>query len=290
VLLILTMHLLFACCYRSNWPDASNALVETAEFPAAAQHSAGTAAAARLKKNRQYFEFMDFSVVAQLLHLSLQRHVACAMCRCRSSFMSSTVANHPLKITVVSGSINRPSRTHALLVAITEQLSQLLAAEFRFIELSELAPALGASLNRDNLQPAVRSAIADIENADALIVATPVYRGAYTGLLKHLFDLVHHESLIDTPVLVAASGGSQRHALVIEHQLRPLFGFFQAATLPFGIYADESHFTDFRISDAALNERIARVAVRAVPFFVRQTTLQRAAHDDSPALAKTASA
>jgi len=195
-----------------------------------------------------------------------------------------------MNITVVSGSINTPSRTHALLLALTEKLSRLLTAEFRFIELSTLAPALGASLNRDNLQPAVRSAIADIENADALIVATPVYRGSYTGLLKHLFDLVHHESLIDTPVLVAASGGSQRHALIIEHQLRPLFGFFQAATLPFGIYADESHFTDFRISDTALNERIERAAVRAVPFLSQRTALQRTAHNDSAALAQAVGA
>ena len=60
-----------------------------------------------------------------------------------------------------------------------------------------------------------------IESADALIVATPVYRGSYTGLFKHLFDLVDHEALIGTPVLLAATGGSDRHSLVIDHQFGP---------------------------------------------------------------------
>jgi FMN reductase len=96
-------------------------------------------------------------------------------------------------------------------------------------------------------------------------VATPVYRASYTGLFKHLFDLVHHESLIDIPVLLAATGGSDRHALVIDHQLRPLFSFFQAQTLPVGVYAVEKDFDGYDIASAALQERIALAIARAVP-------------------------
>lgn len=74
----------------------------------------------------------------------------------------------------------------------------------------------------------------EIESADLLLVASPVYRGSYPGLLKHLFDLIDLNALIDTPVLLAATGGTERHALVLDHQLRPLFSFFQAITLPSG--------------------------------------------------------
>ncbi|EHL24530.1 hypothetical protein KYG_02287 [Acidovorax sp. NO-1] len=100
-----------------------------------------------------------------------------------------------------------------------------------------------------------------VEQADVLVVATPVYRGSYTGLFKHFFDLIHQDALIDTPVLLAATGGSERHALVIDHQLRPLFSFFQARTLPLGVYATDKDFVDQRLRDEALLDR-ARLAVR----------------------------
>ena len=77
-----------------------------------------------------------------------------------------------------------------------------------------------------------------IESATLLIVASPVYRASFTGLFKHVFDFVGQYSLIDKPVLLAATGGSDRHALIIEHQFRPLFSFFQALTLPIGVCVD----------------------------------------------------
>ncbi|MGE8641740.1 MAG: NAD(P)H-dependent oxidoreductase, partial [Achromobacter sp.] len=96
-------------------------------------------------------------------------------------------------------------------------------------------------------------------------VTTPVYRGSYTGLFKHFFDFIHQDALIDKPVLLAATGGSERHALMIDHQLRPLFSFFQARTLPLGVYATDKDFADYRLQDEALIER-ARLAVeRALP-------------------------
>ena len=79
--------------------------------------------------------------------------------------------------------------------------------------------------------------IDDIERADLLIVGTPVYRGSYTGAFKHVFDLVRHDRLRGTPVILTATGGSQMHGLVTEHQLRPLFGFFGALSLPTTVYA-----------------------------------------------------
>jgi len=83
---------------------------------------------------------------------------------------------------------------------------------------------------------------------------------------------VHHEALIDTPVLLAATGGSDRHALVIDHQLRPLFSFFQARTLPIGVYASEQDFNGYEIGSPALHERIALAVARAVPVLAAART------------------
>ncbi len=68
--------------------------------------------------------------------------------------------------------------------------------------------------------------------ADGLIVGSPVYKGAYTGLFKHLFDLVDPGALAGKPVAIVATGGGARHALVVEHAFRPLFGFFGALQMP----------------------------------------------------------
>jgi FMN reductase len=70
--------------------------------------------------------------------------------------------------------------------------------------------------------------------------------------------------LNNVPVLLAATGGSDRHALVIEHQLRPLFGFFQALSLPIGVYATEADFTDYQITSPQVLERIERAVESAV--------------------------
>jgi FMN reductase len=103
-------------------------------------------------------------------------------------------------------------------------------------------------------------------------VASPVYRASFTGLFKHVFDFVGQYALIDKPVLLAATGGSDRHALIIEHQFRPLFSFFQAITLPIGVYASDTDFIDYRIDSAALRERIDQAIGRGLPV-VRSTVL-----------------
>jgi FMN reductase len=165
----------------------------------------------------------------------------------------------------VSGGLQRPSKSAAL----AEHLLGLIAGEVpcrqRLVELGQLAPQLAGATWRSQLPDAVEQELAAVEQADVLVVVTPVFRGAYTGLFKHFFDFIHQDALIDKPVLLAATGGSERHALVIDHQLRPLFSFFQARTLPLGVYATDKDFADYRLRSEALIER-ARLAVqRALP-------------------------
>lgn len=169
------------------------------------------------------------------------------------------------KIVAVSGNTQRPSRTLTLSDALLARLGAALPIETQVIELGTLAPVLTGVLARHEAPAELEAQLRAIETADALVVASPVYRGSYTGLFKHLFDLVHHEALIDVPVLLAATGGSDRHALVIDHQLRPLFSFFQARTLPIGVYAAEQDFRDYAIVNPALQARVDLAIDRAVP-------------------------
>ena len=171
----------------------------------------------------------------------------------------------PLRLVAVSGGLQRPSKAAALAEHLMDLIADEVLCEQRLIELGQLAPQLAGATWRSHLPDAVERELAAVEQADILVVATPVFRGAYTGLFKHFFDFIHQDALIDKPVLLAATGGSERHALVIDHQLRPLFSFFQARTLPLGVYATDQDFVDYRLQDEALIQRAALAVQRALP-------------------------
>jgi FMN reductase len=170
-----------------------------------------------------------------------------------------------LKIVGVSGSLKAPSRTITLVEELVGALAGQLPVESQIIRVNELGPSFAGALNRSELPADVEQALQAIEAADVLVVASPVYRASFTGLFKHLFDFVDQYALVDTPVLLAATGGSERHALIIEHQFRPLFSFFQALTLPVGVYAHDSDFTDYKLTSDLLRARITKAVAKAVP-------------------------
>ncbi|MCV3243393.1 MULTISPECIES: NAD(P)H-dependent oxidoreductase [Mesorhizobium] len=160
-----------------------------------------------------------------------------------------------LRVVAFSGNFRRPSKTLALTNAIVSQLAQKTSAEIVTYDLLDLDESV-CTFDRADLSQQSARIIGELESADALIVATPIYKGAYCGLMKHIFDLLPADALCETPVLISANGGGPRHALVIEHQLRPLFGFFEADTLPTCVYSCEADFKEDKIVDPGVLARI----------------------------------
>jgi FMN reductase len=177
-----------------------------------------------------------------------------------------------LKLVAVSGGMQRPSRTGALVEHLAQAIGAACPVSTHFVHLGDVAPGLACSMDRRHLPPDIEAHLAAIESADALIVASPVYRASYTGLFKHFFDFVDQDALIDVPVMLAATGGSDRHALVLDTALRPLFSFFQALTLPIGVYASPNDFDNYRVTSAPLQARIALAIARALPHLKPRTT------------------
>lgn len=169
-----------------------------------------------------------------------------------------------LSIVGVAGNVTRPSRTSALVSALLAEIRSLSPAQTRLVELADLGPHLFRSFAPERQPQEARSAIQAIETADALVVGTPVFKGSYSGAFKHLFDLVRPTALTGKVVLLTATGGSPLHGLVTEHQLRPLFGYFNALTLPTTIFALESDFRDYRIEKPELSARVSRAAVEII--------------------------
>ncbi|MFI6528314.1 FMN reductase [Streptomyces uncialis] len=171
----------------------------------------------------------------------------------------------PLRVVAVVGTLSAPSRTTALVELILATLAARTAVDTRLIELHTLGAAFTGATDRDQVDDEVADALRAVEEADLVIAATPVFRGSYTGLFKHFFDLVDQYGLAAKPVLLAATGGSDRHALVIEHAMRPLFGFLQAWTAPAGIYLNSGDFDGTTILNPEVYERIEMAVNDVVP-------------------------
>lgn len=190
-----------------------------------------------------------------------------------------------IRIAAFAGTLSSPSRTRALV----EYAAERVAARFRGTatthDVIDLQPSLGRAASFADLDPATREIVKDILSADALIVGTPVYKGSYTGLFKHLFDLIDPAALAGKPVLLTATGGGDRHALVIEHQLRPLFGFFEAAVLPTGVYAGAADFRDGQPASEPLLDRLDRAVEQFAPWLDRPAEGPRVARTSRAALA-----
>ncbi len=170
----------------------------------------------------------------------------------------------------LSGNLDRPSKTRTLVQTVVATAASAFHATGTVYDLADFVPSLGAARRLADLDAPARAALGVILSADALVVGSPVYKGSYTGLFKHLVDLIDPLALAGKPVLLTATGGGDRHALVIEHQLRPLFGFFEARTLPTGLYASDRDFTEGQPASPALLDRLGRAVGQLSPFFERR--------------------
>lgn len=174
--------------------------------------------------------------------------------------MTTHFDHRPPHVVVFAGSAHRPSRSRGLGDYVAEVLGAEMPVRTTVLDVLDAGPGLGAAFRREELTPEALNLIESIESADGLIAITPVYQGSYTGLFKHAFDFVAPLSLVDKPVLIGATGGGHRHALMVEHQLRPLFGFFSALTVPTAVYAAEHEFENGVPTDTALVARVAQAA------------------------------
>jgi FMN reductase len=96
-----------------------------------------------------------------------------------------------------------------------------------------------------------RQAVAHIAIADAVLIAAPVYRASYPGVLKNLLDNTPVEALQNKPVAILAMGGSPHHYLAIDNQLRPVLAWFGALVLPTSVYLTGADFRDGQLASGA---------------------------------------
>ena len=103
------------------------------------------------------------------------------------------------------------------------------SVDIEFVELRELSVEMAQTMVSGNRPtPGLESVQAKVVAAAGLIAVTPVFTASYSGLFKTFVDLLDKDALIGKPVLIAATAGTPRHSLVLEHAMRPLFAYLRA--------------------------------------------------------------
>jgi FMN reductase len=189
------------------------------------------------------------------------------------------LTNERFRLAVVSAGTSDPSSTRLLADRIADRTVALAARDghdltVSVIELRELAADVSTALVSQLITPKLREAITVLSEADGLVVSTPVYKAGPSGLFTSFFDVLDNDLLIAKPVVLAATAGTARHALVADDQMRPLFAYLRAMTAPTSLFAAPEDW-----ADPALNQRIDR-AVRELVLLM-ESGFARAVRDES---------
>jgi FMN reductase len=174
------------------------------------------------------------------------------------------------RIAAISAGLSQPSSTRLLADRLTEATVKRLAdngvtAEVQVIELRDLAQDITNNLLTGFAAPRLAAAIEQLTASDGAIFVTPIFTTSYSGLFKSFVDVLDPDALTGLPVLLGATGGTERHSLALEYAMRPLFSYLHAVVAPTTVYAASSDWgsTGDAWGDASaggLPERIDRAA------------------------------
>jgi len=174
--------------------------------------------------------------------------------------VNTPVAQQSFRIAVVSAGTSDPSSTRLLADRAADRATAILTGNGHLvatdvIELREIAADVSTALVTQLVTPKLQQAMTILGEADGIIASSPVYKAGASGLFKSFFDVLDNDLLIAKPVLLAATAGSSRHALVIDGQMRPLFGYMRALSLPTSVFAAPEDW-----GSGGLGDRIDRAA------------------------------
>ncbi|WP_409436021.1 FMN reductase [Mycobacterium sp. SMC-14] len=165
-----------------------------------------------------------------------------------------------MKLIVISGGLREPSSTRLLAdrlgAAVRAEVGQV---DIEVIELRHLARAITDAMLTGFASPELEEVFDAVAGSDGVIAVTPTFNATFSGLFKSFFDVLPEQTLDGTPVLIAATGGTQRHSLVLDHALRPMFCYLHALVSPTGVFAATADFGADG-SGSGLPERIAKAA------------------------------
>lgn len=187
-------------------------------------------------------------------------------------------------IAVVTAGLTTPSSSRLLADQLAAAVGDVLDGRgvprrIVVVELRDHAQDLTNNLLTGFPSAGLREVLETVVEADAVIAVTPTFSASYSGLFKMFFDVLDDKALVGKPVLIAATGGTERHSLVLEFALRPLFAYLQAVVVPTGVFAASS---DWGPHAAALKVRVERAAGELVDLITHQPVRRAVDPFESP--------
>lgn len=173
------------------------------------------------------------------------------------------------RVAVVSAGLREPSSTKLLADRLAQATTRALqdkgeVAQVDHVVLRDLARGIADAMTVGFGGPRLDEAFATIRDADAVIAVSPAFNASFSGLFKSFFDVLPEDALDDMPVLIAATGGTERHSLVLEHAMRPMFSYLHAIISPIAVYAATDDFGTDGAAGGGLGARIDRAATQFV--------------------------
>jgi len=173
--------------------------------------------------------------------------------------MTST-DKRPFTLAVVTAGTSDPSSTRMLADQVAQRVTDLAGRRghevaTRVVDLRELATEITTAMVSRLAGPKLRQAVAALGDADGIVASTPVYAAGASGLFTSFFQVLDSDLLIAKPVVLAATAGTARHALVVDEQVRSLFAYLRTMTVPTSLFAAPEDW-----SDPALAKRVDRAA------------------------------
>jgi FMN reductase len=169
------------------------------------------------------------------------------------------------RITVLSAGLGVPSSSRLLADQLAAAAEQRLAAAgyavtVDVVELRDLAVDIANNFVTGYAAPRLADVIAGVENSDGIIAVTPVFSASYSGLFKSFIDVLDPKSLDGKAVLLGATGGTDRHQMVLDYAMRPLFGYLRTRIAPTGVFAGPQDWGTADDGGSPLSVRIDRAA------------------------------
>ncbi len=193
--------------------------------------------------------------------------------------MNAAHAQQTFNLAVVSAGTSDPSSTRLLADRVADGVAALAARHGHLvtvavIELREIAADITTALTSQLITPRLAQAIAALGEADGIIAAAPVYKAGASALFTSFFHVLDDDLLIAKPVVLAATAGTARHALVVDDQMRSLFAYLRTMAVPTSLFAAPEDW-----GDPSLNTRVDRAALELV--LLMESGFARKVRDES---------
>jgi FMN reductase len=165
------------------------------------------------------------------------------------------------RLAAVVGAVTAPGRLNAAIEYAVGQAGVHPGVTARLVNLADYRVSFADGRPPDRFTDDTPRVVAAVAEADAVLIASPVYRGSFTGALKNLLDLTPVDALRGKPIGIVAMGATLHHYLGVDWHLRAVLAWFGALAAPTSVYLESAHFKDGKLADPGARDALDQLVL-----------------------------